>query len=99
MDFKMTDYAELPYTVQQSGTIPVITQHPAYAWRCQECGWLGVGLGSETAATKEAAKHTWEEHKIVPCRPERFGDPHKFQHVKGTDSISKCDRCEWEIGK
>lgn len=87
------------FVVKQSGTIAVVSHVPAWAWRCGRCGWLGTGWTSETGATKEAADHVWNDHGIAACHPGWYGGPHIWRHVQGTDSIDRCDRCEWEIGK
>lgn len=34
-----------------------------------------------------------------PCRPDEFGDPHDFRHVPKSDSLDRCVRCGWVIGK
>lgn len=92
-------------TIRQAGTIPVITMIPAWTWRCEECGWLGVGLSSEFAALKEASNHYWDEHNLALCKnlddPAQFAAHvgHRFHLVKGTDSTEQCERCGVFFGK
>jgi hypothetical protein len=86
-------------SVKQTGTVAVITHVSAWSWRCEVCGWLGTGFTSERAAEREGADHVWTEHQVAACFPEQFGGPHDFHHVRGSDSMSKCSRCEWVIGK
>jgi predicted RNA-binding Zn-ribbon protein involved in translation (DUF1610 family) len=87
-------------TVKQSGSVAVTSHVPAWVWRCEECGWLGTGWTSESGATKEGSDHLWNEHDIAVCGPEMYShDGHRWEHVKGTDSVSRCSRCGWEIGK
>lgn len=91
--------APVAFDVKESGTVPVIQHVPAFAWRCNTCGWLGTGLLSAVQATAEAADHVWTDHQIVPCTPDSYDVRHDFQRVAGTDSIDKCQRCEWVVGK
>lgn len=46
-----------------------------WAWRCGECGWVGVDLASEMSAWREAARHGCESTpRIVdqPCSVQLF---------------------------
>ncbi len=91
-------------TIRQSGTLTVVQQVPAYAWRCNECGWLGTGHLNEVAALKEASDHMWDEHRIALCADingeKQYGHPgHRWQRVPGTDAVDKCIRCTTTIGK
>lgn len=45
---------------EQAERLPVTTFVTAYYWACQECGWLGSGLLSLTAAMQEAGAH-WDK--------------------------------------
>lgn len=92
-------YADGRITVKQSGTVPVTTHVPAYAWQCDECGWLGTGWTSESGALTEAQDHLWNDHGMVPCDPEKLGNGHRWKRVQGTDSIDQCERCGRYCGK
>lgn len=86
--------------VKQQGTVPVVSQVPAWVWRCGECGWLGTGLMSESSAVKEAAQHMWDDHGIAICGPKMYGHPgHVWKPLAPWSDVDKCDRCGWEIGK
>lgn len=49
-------------TVMQYGSVPITTYVPGWAWRCLECGWLGVDLTTEEGARHEADRHLVETH-------------------------------------
>jgi hypothetical protein len=90
--------------VKQVGSVPVTTHVPAWTWRCDKCGWLGLGHTSETAALREGADHAWGDHGLAICQniagEIQFGHPgHLWKHVLGTDSIDQCDRCQTFLGK
>lgn len=96
-------------TIRQTGVIPVVTYMPAWAWRCGECGWLGIGLTSEREALGEASDHYWDEHGVALCKPiiDDEGDRlrlishpgHRWNPVSGTDAVEECERCHDTIGK
>lgn len=93
---------ETPFIVKQSGTMPVLTHVPAWVWQCEVCGWLGTGLNAESTARREAADHLWDDHGIAACDPNRLGPdpaPHRWKHVKGSDSTDQCERCGRYCGK
>lgn len=46
----------------QSGSVRVTTYVPGWAWRCQECGWLGVDHTTEEGARHEADRHLAVKH-------------------------------------
>ncbi len=51
--------------VVQSGTWTQTIHHPAWAWRCDTCGWLGVELMSENAARGEGERHLERDHRAA----------------------------------
>ncbi len=91
-------------TIKQSGVVHIIKQVPSWVWRCEECGWIGLGHTSEHTALAEASSHIWDDHDIAICAPidgvKQFGHPgHQWKYIKGTDSIDQCARCKDVIGK
>ena len=99
-----TKYDNEHVVIRQQGTVPIVSHVPAFAWRCQVCGWLGTGHTSENAALKEASDHLWDEHNVPLCKSidgeKQYGHPgHRWQHVKGTDSTDQCERCHEWCGK
>lgn len=91
-------------TIRQQGTVPLVQHVPAFAWRCNTCGWLGLGHMSEAGALKEASDHMWDDHEIALCASindkKQYGHPgHRWHHVKGSDSTDQCERCHEYIGK
>lgn len=86
-------------TIKQHGTVPIISHVPAYAWRCNECGWIGTGHTSERVAEREAADHAWADHGVAACLGAGVGAPHAWKRVPGTDSTDQCERCSAWCGK
>ncbi len=101
----MTTFADNDtITIKQSGVVHITKQVPSWVWKCEKCGWIGLGHTSESGALAEAASHMWDDHGVAICAPidnkKQWGHPgHQWKHVKGTDSIDQCDRCKDMIGK
>jgi hypothetical protein len=48
--------------VTKSGMMPRTVWMDAWAWRCGECGYLGVDCGTDGIATAEGIAHLNEKH-------------------------------------
>lgn len=58
------------FTVRQHGTWTEMVTHPAWAWSCEKCGWLGLECSSENFARQEASRHVAERHAPHPSTQE-----------------------------
>lgn len=73
----------------------ITTVVPSFAWRCDTCGWLGIGHLSRSSARNEMGRHLREQHTDQwPRHTDGMPCFHTDSDCHEHGSCMDCDMCK-----